>query len=118
MHLYSSGYVAAAQPHLAGAEEVSAEQLFYDVQRELTTVSVLVPPAILAGAYAEALSSEALRQRLYDLLAPLWTPRWRKPVNPKPRPKVAKAKQSGAHTSMHRLLAAARQGPRPQRATA
>jgi hypothetical protein len=72
------GYVAAAQPQLKMAEEVSAEQLFYDVQRELTTVSVLVPPAMLVAAYAEALSPVALRQRLHGLLSSLWTPRWRK----------------------------------------
>ncbi len=66
------------------------------------------------AAYTEALSPEALRQRLHDLFSSLWTPRWRKVVNTKPRPKVAKAKQSGAHTSMHRLLAAARQDPRPE----
>lgn len=112
------GYVAAAQPQVAVAEEVSAEQLFYDVQRELTAVSVLVPPAMLVGAYTEPLSPEALRQRLHDLLSPLWTPRWRKAVNTKPRPKGAKAKQSGAHTSMHRLLVAARQASRPERAAA
>lgn len=112
------GYVAAGQPHLEVAEEVSAEQLFYDVQRELTTVSVLVPPAMVVAAYAEPLSPEALRQRLHDLLSSLWTPRWRKAVNTKLRPKVAKTKQSGAHTSMHRLLAAARQDPRPERVAA
>jgi hypothetical protein len=112
------GYVAAAQPHLAGAEEVSAEQLFYDVQRELTTVSVLVSPAMVVAAYVEPLSPEALRQRLHDLFSSLWTPRWRKAVNTKPRPKVAKAKQSGAHTSMHRLLTAARQDPRRKRVVA
>jgi DDE family transposase len=110
------GYVAAAQPDLAVAEEVSAEQLFYDVQRELTTVSVLVPPAMVVAAYAEALSPEGLRHRLHDLLSSLWTPRWRKAVKTKPRPKVATARQSGAHTSMHRLLAAARQNPRPEMA--
>jgi hypothetical protein len=55
------GYVAAAQPRLEVAEEVSAEQLFYDVPRELTTVSVLVPPAMVVAAYGEPLSPEALR---------------------------------------------------------
>jgi len=103
------GYVATAQPQPCLAEEVSTEQIFYDVQRELTAVSVLVPPAMVVAAYAEELSREALCQRLHGLLAPVWTPRWRKAVNAKPRSKVAKAKQSGAHTSMHRLLGTARQ---------
>jgi hypothetical protein len=102
------GYIAVAQPQPCLAEEVSAEQIFYNVQRELTAVSVLVPPAMVVAAYTEELSREALCQRLHSLLSSVWTPRWRKAVNAKPRPKVAKAKQSGAHTSMHRLLERAR----------
>jgi hypothetical protein len=105
------GYIATAQLQLCLAEAVSAEQLFYDVQRELTAVSVLVPPAMVVSAYTEALSREELCQRLHSLLDSVWTPRWRKAVNTKPRPKVAKAKQSGAHTSMHRLLQTVRQQP-------
>jgi hypothetical protein len=112
------GYIAAAQPQPCVAEEVSAEQLFYDVQRELTAVSVLVPPPMVVAAYAEELSREALCQRLHGLLSSLWTPRWRKAVNANPRSKVAKAKQSGAHTSMHRLLERARQAPCTETAAA
>jgi Transposase DDE domain len=112
------GYIATAQPQPGLAEEVSAEQLFYDVQRELTAVSVLVPPAMVVTAYAEELSREELCQRLHSLLDSLWTPRWRKAVNTKPRPKVTKAKQSGAHTSMHRLLQTARQEHRSETAAA
>lgn len=103
------GDIARAQPQPCLAEELSAEQIFSDVQRELTAVSILVPPAMVVSAYTEELSPAELCQRLHTLLDSLWTPRWRKAVNTKPRPKVAKAKQSGAHTSMHRLLEKARQ---------
>jgi Transposase DDE domain len=112
------GYIALAQPQPCLAEELSAEQIFYDVQRELTAVSVLVAPAMVVTAYAEELSQEELGPRLHSLLASVWTPRWRKAVNTKPRPKVAKAKQSGAHTSMHRLLQTARQQRRLETAAA
>jgi hypothetical protein len=112
------GYIATAQPQSCLAEEVSAEQLFYDVQRELTAVSVLVPPPMVVAAYTEERSQEELCRHLHALLDSLWTPRWRKAVNTKPRPKVAKAKQSGAHTSMHRLLQAARQQRRTETAAA
>jgi hypothetical protein len=111
-------YIATAQPQPCLAEEVSAEQLFYDVQRELTAVSVLVPPPMVVAAYTEERSQEELCRYLHALLDSLWTPRWRKAVNTKPRPKVAKAKQSGAHTSMHRLLQAARQQRRTETAAA
>jgi Transposase DDE domain len=103
------GYIAMAQPQPCLAEALSAEQIFYDVQRELTALSVLLAPAMVVAGYVEALSAEALCQRLHCLLDSLWTPRWLKAINKKPRSKVARAKQSGAHTSMHRLLAAARQ---------
>jgi hypothetical protein len=102
------GYIALAQPQPCLAEDLSAEQIFYDVQRELTAVSVLVPPAMVVSAYTEELLQEELCQRLHALLDSLWTPRWRKAVNTKPRPKVVNAKRSGAHTSMHRLLQTAR----------
>jgi hypothetical protein len=112
------GYIAGARPEPCPAEPLSAEQIFYDVQRELTAVSVLLPPAMVAAGYTEDLSVEPLRQRLPCLLSSVWTPRWRKASNTKPRPKVPKAKQSGAHTSMHRLLEAARQQRRASAANA
>src|SRR5262249_34212947 len=43
------GYIAAARPEPCLAETLSAEQIFYDVQRELTAVSVLLPPALVAA---------------------------------------------------------------------
>jgi Transposase DDE domain len=112
------GYIATAQPQPCLVEAVSAEQLFYDVQRELTAVSVLVPAPMVVAAYTAELSQEELCQRLHVLLDAVWTPRWHKAVNLKPRPKGAKAKRSGAHTSMHRLLHAARQEHRAETAVA
>ena len=112
------GYIATAQPQPCLAEEVSAEQLFDDVRRELTAVSGLVPPPMVVGAYTAERSQEELCQHLHAVLDRLWTPRWRKAVNATPRPKVAKANQSGAHTSMHRLLQAARQQRRTETAAA
>jgi hypothetical protein len=103
------GYIAVARPEPCLAEALSAEQIFYDVQRELTAVSVLLTPAMVAAGYAEERSVEDLCQHLHSLLDGLWTPRWLKAINKKPRPKLPRAKQSGAHTSMHRLLAATRQ---------
>lgn len=103
------GYIATAQPQPCLADPVSAEQLFYDVRQELTAVSVLIPPPLIVATYTEELSQKELCQRLPSLVSTVWSPRGRKAVNTKPRPKVAKAKRSGAHTSRHRLLQAARQ---------
>jgi hypothetical protein len=47
--------------------------------------------------------------RLADLLLGRWSARWEEAVNKKPRPHKDKARQSGAHTSVHKILQQARQ---------
>jgi len=100
-------YVAAGQKDLS-MESVSMEQLFLDVQRELTALVVFFPAPTIAGWYQGQFSREEVIRRLQVLLAGAWTPRYLKAVNKKPRPKVKKAKCSGAHTSVHKLREAAR----------
>jgi hypothetical protein len=96
-------YVAAGQPGLP-VELVSVEQIFVDVQKELTALTELFAARTIAGWFAEELTREELVRRLQGLLGRVWTPRYRKAVNQKPRPKVKKAKRSGAHTSVHKAL--------------
>ena len=86
------------------AESVSVEQLFLDVQRELTALLVLFPAASLASWFAAEWSREGTMKRLRTLLGDVWTPRYIKAVNKTPRPKLKKAKCSGAHTSVHKVL--------------
>jgi hypothetical protein len=61
------GYMALAQPQPCLAEELSAEQICYDVQPELTAVRVLVAPAMVVTASAEELWPEELGPRLHSL---------------------------------------------------
>lgn len=96
-------FVAAGQSELT-AEEVSVEQIFLDVQKELTALTELFAARTIAGWYAEELSRDQLVTRLEALLGEVWAPRYRKAANRKPRPKVKKAKCSGAHTSVHKVL--------------
>jgi Transposase DDE domain len=96
-------YIAAGQADIT-AEAVSVEQIFLDVQKELTALTELFAPRTIAQWYAEELSHEELVARLAALLGGVWTPRYRKAVATKPRPKVKKAKCSGAHTSVHKVL--------------
>ena len=65
------GYIALAQPQPCVADELSAQQILDDVQREPTAVSVLLPPAIVVSAYTVDISQEALCQRLRVLLGSL-----------------------------------------------
>jgi DDE family transposase len=101
--------VAIDQPAVATVDSVSVEQLFLDVERELTALTVLFPSKSLAHWFAAELSREEVTERLRALLGSVWTPRYLKAVNNKPRPKVKKAKCSGAHTSVHKVLEAERQ---------
>jgi hypothetical protein len=99
--------MAAGQAELA-ADEVSMEKLFDDVAKELTALVVLFPSATVAGWFAGQWPREEVARRLDQLLGGAWKERYRKAINKKPRPKVKKAKCSGAHTSVQKLLDADR----------
>jgi hypothetical protein len=106
-------YVAASQVDMP-VESVSVEQIFLDVQKELTALTELFPSRMIADWFAEELSRAELITRLTILLSPVWVPPYRKAINKKPRPKVKKAKRSGAHTSVHKVLEAERRKRRKQ----
>jgi hypothetical protein len=91
------------------AEQVSLELLFTDLCRQLIALRELLPLSAIRAAWSPPLAAAALAVRLDGLLKPAWTERWRKTSDARPRPKRKKGKQSGAHTSVHRLL----QKPKP-----
>ena len=86
------------------ADEVSMEKLFEDVAKELTALVVLFPSATIAGWFAGEWSREEVVTPAGRLLGGAWKPRYRKAINTEPRPKVKKAKCSGAHTSVQKVL--------------
>ena len=85
-------------------EALSAEQLFTDLHEELVSVHRTLTPEELLGALRRPSNTEELKGRLAALLGRAWTPAWRKAVNKKPRPQKPKARRSGAHTSVHKIL--------------
>jgi hypothetical protein len=99
--------VAAGRRDMA-VEDVSLEKLFEDVHKELTTLVVLFPAEELAGWYTASWTESEAVERLAQLLGGAWRERYRKAINKKPRPSTKKAKQSGAHTSVHKVLQAER----------
>jgi Transposase DDE domain len=102
-------YIAASQRDMP-VDSVSTEQIFEDVKREVTALTVLFPSQKIAEWFTEELSHDELVARLTTLLAGVWTPRYRKAKNKKPRRKVKTAKCSGAHTSVYKVLEADRLG--------
>jgi hypothetical protein len=99
-------YVAASRPEPLAAERLSLAKLFEDVHEELVGLHRVLSVAEVAGCFGEVLSAEALRARLRERLGAAWSADWLKAVPNKPRVYRAqsKAKQAGAHTSVHKIL--------------
>lgn len=103
------GYVAAGRVEPMRVEELSTEKIFADLHEELVSLQRVVTFAEWRGCLPQLTTAEQLRERLRQLLAQAWSPRWRKAKDQKPRPPKTKARQSGAHTSVHKILQQAKQ---------
>jgi hypothetical protein len=108
-------FLAADPGTPATAEAISTELLFRDVERQLIALTELAKPAEVVACLPQTLSLAEAAARLRDLLAGAWRPEWRKAVNTKRRTQAPKAKQSGAHTSVHRVLERHRQRQKEQK---
>ena len=105
-------YVAVGRPTPVAVTTLSAEKLFTTVQEQLVSLFTLLTPVEVQDCFPRVLTSAELVAQLRELLSRAWSPEWVKTVNQKPRPQRPKARQSGAHTSVHKVLQAARQQPR------
>jgi hypothetical protein len=103
------GYVAAGRPEPVRLDELSTEKIFADLQEELVAVQRLLGPERLLACVPVLETAAQVAAPLRQLLSAAWSARWRKASDKKPRPPKAKAKQSGAHTSVHKLLQQAKQ---------
>jgi hypothetical protein len=103
------GYAAAGRPEPVAVDRLSAEKIFRDLQEELVSLHRVLTTAELRSGLPAAGPLEEVRARLRELLSRAWSEGWRKAVNKKPRPHKPKAKQSGAHTSVHKILKAAKE---------
>jgi hypothetical protein len=101
------GYIAAHQQR--PTETISIENLFLDVQRQLTAWSVLGESGVRLEI-SSAASLDDLAARLHRLLASQWSNRWIKAINKKRRTHVAKP-YDRTHGSVFRVLKAP--GPEP-----
>ena len=111
-------YIAADPGTPVAAEAISTELLFRDVERQLIALTELAEPAEVVARLPKALSMAEAVARLRGLLAGAWRSEWRKAVNKKRRTQAPKAKQSGAHTSIHRVLEKHRQHQKEQKEAA
>jgi hypothetical protein len=88
-------------------DTLSSEQLFRDLHEELISAHKLLKAEELVALVVGG-EQEELTARLLVLLQQAWTPRWFKAPKQKPRSHQPKATQSGAHTSVHKILQEAR----------
>jgi len=109
-------YAAASQDGALRVGELSAEKIFADMHEELISLHRTLQVDELLPLLRQPLSTEDLCLRLAALLEQAWSVDWKKAVAKKPRPHKPKAKQSGAHTSVHKILQQAKEKPakRPQ----
>jgi hypothetical protein len=102
------GYAAAVAPEPAEVAALSAEQIFADLHEELVGLHrVLAGPEVLACLPPPA-PAERVQARLRVLLRRAWSASWRKAADKKRRPHQPKRKELGAHTSVHKILEAAK----------
>jgi hypothetical protein len=97
-------YAAVAAPEAVKPGQVSVEKLFTDLHEELVSLHRTVKEGELLEVLHDRPAAPQLQARLAALLAVAWQPSWLKAA-PRKRPaRAPKAKQSGAHTSVHKLL--------------
>jgi hypothetical protein len=98
------GYIAAGRPEPVRLDELSAEMIFRDLHEELVSLHRTLSPEELLAALRPSPTIQEVGARLRERLTGLWSPLWKKASNGKPRRYPPKAKQSGAHTSVHKIL--------------
>jgi len=102
------GYAAAVAPEPVAVEALSAEQIFADLHEELVGLHRVLDADELLGCLPRPVPANQVGARLRALLGRAWSASWRKAVNKKRRPHKPKEKELGAHTSVHKLLEAAK----------
>lgn len=101
------GYVAHAQRKCP--EKISSEMLFYDVHRELVSLSVLADRQTVIDYFQPATDASELKSRLECLLGDVWEDHWIKSPKKKiPLSTKTKKKVQGGHTSIYRIIRAAK----------
>jgi hypothetical protein len=103
------GVAAASRPEPVTVEEISTEKIFEDLHEQLVGLHTVLNCEELLPCVKIPRTRDEMTRRLTALLGSAWSARWKKSMNKKRRPAQVKAKQSGAHTSVHKLLEQAKQ---------
>jgi hypothetical protein len=99
-------------------DEISTENLFDDVKRELTAWSVVIKHNDTLVYFEEEWTLERTRARLSELLGNLWEDRWRKAPPRKKKPPHPDRETKRTHGSVFRILNIHRENAAKERAAA
>jgi hypothetical protein len=102
-------YIAQARAEPTRVDDLSAGQIFADLREQLVSLHTVLGAGEVRACLPAAAVADAVRARLGALLGRAWSERWRKARDKRPRPPQLKARQSGAHTSVHKILQQAKQ---------
>jgi hypothetical protein len=102
-------YAAVSGPEPVAVANLSMEKLFADVQEDLVALHEVLRLEEITVCFEAVPTPVRLQERLGKLLGQAWSKDWLKAVSKKPRVYKPKAKQAGAHTSVHKILQEARQ---------
>lgn len=103
-------YIARAQAR--AVETISSEQLFYDVHRELTALSVFGDRETIINYFEPTLSARQLIPWLERRLNNVWEDYWIKSPTTKKKTTQKKKNVRGGHTSMFRIIRDAKRPPK------
>jgi hypothetical protein len=104
------GYIAQAQQRQP--ETISSEMVFYDVHRQLISLTELAEREAVVDYFQSPCAADELIEHVQVLLADVWHDRWikspkkKKPAKPKPTTVI-----SGGHTSLYRIIQASKPKP-------
>lgn len=93
-----------AQSRTISVEEISLENLFYDVRRQLTAWNEMIPREWTIERFSRPRSLHELLERLSHLFSSIWKDSWLKALKKKHRPRHLRPPTAGGHTSIQRLL--------------
>jgi hypothetical protein len=108
-------YIAEGQS--MEANEISTENLFYDVHRQLTAWTEVLSTEATVDLLSTTWTAAQVAKRLRQLLHKEWSECWRKaPSNTHRAPPKSTSYLKGGHTSVYRLMQSARRRARRRRA--
>lgn len=91
------------------AETISLEELFYDTHRELVSLSTLIDSQNIIDYFQPVDTALDLKTHLQERFASVWEERWLKsPKKKTPKSTEPKKPINGGHTSIYRILRAAK----------